>query len=68
VDDCRPASDRSSPDYLRHDEAVRDSPKNTDNSRFLQMSNFQYTPFEEALDHTVAWFAANYHVPGAIKL
>jgi len=42
--------------------------KNTDNSRFLQMSNFEYTPFEEALDHTVAWFAANYHVPGAVKL
>lgn len=42
--------------------------KNTDNSRFLQMSNFQYTPFGEALDHTVAWFSANYHTAGAIKL
>lgn len=60
IDRARIAFDTSKPNGILR--------KNTDNSRFLQMSNFHYTPFGEALDHTVAWFASNYHVPGAIKL
>jgi GDP-L-fucose synthase len=42
--------------------------KNTDNSRFIQLSDFQYTPFRDALERTIAWFCANYDVPGAVKL
>jgi GDP-L-fucose synthase len=42
--------------------------KNTDNSRFIALSGFRYTPFREALAHTVAWFCENYAVPGAVKL
>ena len=42
--------------------------KNTDNSRFLELSGFAFTPFREALERTVAWFCANYDTPGAVKL
>lgn len=30
--------------------------KNTSNSRFISLSNFQYTPFRKALEETVAWY------------
>ena len=42
--------------------------KNSDNSRFIQLSGFQYTPFREALERTIAWFSASYPVAGAVKL
>lgn len=34
--------------------------KNTDNSKFVQLSNFKYTPFKEALNNTVRWFCEHY--------
>jgi len=30
--------------------------KNTDNSRFLALSDFKYTPFHEALEKTILWY------------
>jgi GDP-L-fucose synthase len=42
--------------------------KNTDNSRFLALSRFTYTPFKDALARTIAWFRANYDTPGAVRL
>lgn len=42
--------------------------KNTDNSRFVALSGFAYTPFREALEHMVAWFRDNYDIPGAVRL
>jgi len=30
--------------------------KNTDNSRFVSLSGFQYTPFREGLKNTVQWY------------
>ena len=33
--------------------------KSTDNSEFLKVSNFQYTPFKEGLKKTVEWFNYN---------
>lgn len=30
--------------------------KSTDNSKFLKLSNFQYTNFKEALNNTIKWF------------
>ncbi|OGV65311.1 MAG: hypothetical protein A2283_05860 [Lentisphaerae bacterium RIFOXYA12_FULL_48_11] len=31
--------------------------KNTDNSRFIALSGFKYTPFREGLEQTIQWFA-----------
>lgn len=31
--------------------------KNTDNSRFIALSGFRYTPFRVGLEKTIAWFA-----------
>ena len=31
--------------------------KSTDNSRFIALSNFQYTPFREGLEKTIQWFS-----------
>lgn len=42
--------------------------KNTDNSRFLALSGFTYTPFHEGLRRTIEWFSSNYAVPGHVKL
>jgi GDP-L-fucose synthase len=43
--------------------------KNTDNSRFVAMSSFQYTPFREALERTIRWFADAYEAnPSRIRL
>jgi len=34
--------------------------KNTSNKRFVQLSNFKYTSFEEGLKKTILWFAHEY--------
>ena len=34
--------------------------KSTDNSRFLELSGFQYTPFREGLQNTIKWFCSAY--------
>jgi len=34
--------------------------KNTDNSRFMKLSNFRYTPFREGLEKTIRWFCDAY--------
>lgn len=40
--------------------------KNTDNSKFLKISNFKYTPFRIGLEKTIEWFCKNY--PNSEKL
>jgi GDP-L-fucose synthase len=42
--------------------------KSTDNSRFLSLSEFQYTPFRVGLEKTIEWFSRNYHQDGAVRL
>ena len=43
--------------------------KSTDNSRFLALSNFKYTPFRKALEKTIEWFINAYeHHPERIRL
>jgi GDP-L-fucose synthase len=42
--------------------------KSTDNSRFVHLSHFVYTPFREGMARMVDWFATNYAVPGAVRL
>jgi len=42
--------------------------KSTDNSRFVGLSGFRYTPFKEGLRRTVAWFQQNHHRPGCVRL
>jgi GDP-L-fucose synthase len=42
--------------------------KSTDNSRFVKLSGFDYTPFRIGLERTIRWFEANYHQPGAVRL
>ncbi|EKD83489.1 MAG: hypothetical protein ACD_39C00636G0001, partial [uncultured bacterium] len=34
--------------------------KNTDNSRFIKLSGFKYTPFREGLEKTIKWFSHAY--------
>lgn len=34
--------------------------KSTDNSRFVKLSNFKYTPFRVALENTIKWFSNAY--------
>ena len=34
--------------------------KSTDNTRFLALSQFQYTPFREGLEKTIQWFCETY--------
>lgn len=34
--------------------------KDTDNSRFVKLSGFNYTPFREGLERTITWFADTY--------
>lgn len=34
--------------------------KGTDNSRFVNLSGFRYTPFREALENTIRWYAKTY--------
>jgi GDP-L-fucose synthase len=42
--------------------------KSTDNSRFLSLSGFQYTPFRVGLENAIEWFSRNYHQAGAVRL
>lgn len=42
--------------------------KSTANSRFVQLSGFQYTPFRTGLERTVRWFCENYDKPGRVRL
>jgi GDP-L-fucose synthase len=42
--------------------------KSTDNSRFLALSNFKYTPFREGLEKTIRWFCETYETnPKAVR-
>jgi GDP-L-fucose synthase len=42
--------------------------KSTDNSRFLALSNFSYTPFREGLKKTIQWFCETYESnPQAVR-
>ena len=42
--------------------------KPTDNSRFLNLSNFKYTPFETAIRKTIRWYHAKMEVdPSSIR-
>jgi GDP-L-fucose synthase len=42
--------------------------KSFDNSRFLQLSEFKFTPFRAGLQRTIRWFCENYGVPGSVRL
>jgi GDP-L-fucose synthase len=43
--------------------------KNTDNSRFVNLSQHKYLPFREGLEKTIAWFCQAYeNNPGSIRL
>jgi len=43
--------------------------KNTDNSRFLALSNFTYTSFRRGLEKTIQWFCAAYeNNPESIRM
>lgn len=42
--------------------------KSTDNSRFLSLSAFQYTPFRVGLEKTIEWFSRNYCQAEAVRL
>lgn len=43
--------------------------KNVDNSRFMALSNFKYTPFRVGLEKTIKWFCDTYESnPEAIRM
>lgn len=42
--------------------------RNTDNSRFVNLSDFKYSAFKDGLKNTISWFSENYNIPGAVKL
>lgn len=42
--------------------------KSTDNSKFIKISGFKYTPFKEGLKSSVTWFCNNYNNPDRIRL
>jgi GDP-L-fucose synthase len=43
--------------------------KSTDNSRFIALSNYKYTPFREGLEKTIKWFSNTYEKnPEAIRM
>ncbi len=43
--------------------------KSTDNSRFIRLSGFRYTPFEVGLEKTIAWFVRTYEQnPGQLRM
>ena len=44
------------------------SRKSSDNSRFMKLANFKYTPFKEGLKNSIEYFSANYDDPTKIKL
>lgn len=42
--------------------------KSTDNSRFIELSNFRYTPFREGLEKTIKWFCETFDkYPRAVR-
>lgn len=42
--------------------------KGTDNSKFVNLSGFKYTPFRQGLERAIAWYLANKDVPGRVRL
>lgn len=42
--------------------------KGTDNSRFVELSGFLYTPFRVGLESTIKWFSEHYDQPGHVRL
>jgi GDP-L-fucose synthase len=40
----------------------------TDNSKFVKLSGFQYTPTRVGLERTIRWFMDNYDQPGKVRL
>jgi GDP-L-fucose synthase len=43
--------------------------KNTDNSRFIALSDFKFTPFRDGLEKTIQWFSHTYeNQPDIIRL
>jgi len=42
--------------------------KATDNSKFLRLSHFEYTPLRTGMEKTVQWFVQNYPKKGAVRL
>lgn len=43
--------------------------RSTDNSQFVNLSNFQYTPFKQGLQQTIEWFSATYQqTPDVLKI
>lgn len=43
--------------------------KSTDNSRFISLSGFQYTPFRVALENTIHWYAETFeHNPSSLRI
>lgn len=42
--------------------------KGTDNSLFINLSNFRYTPFHHGLQRTIEWFKANYNNTNVIRM
>jgi len=42
--------------------------KNTDNSKFINLSGFKYTSFRTALEKTIKWFCENYDNKNVIRL
>jgi GDP-L-fucose synthase len=42
--------------------------KSTNNSKFIERSNFKYTPFYEGLKNSIKWFEENYETQGAVRL
>ena len=43
--------------------------KSTDNSRFISLLGFQYTPFRVALENTIRWYAETFeHNPGSLRI
>ena len=43
--------------------------KSTDNSKFMTLSGFQYTPFRLGLERTIKWFSETYeNDPGSLRL
>lgn len=41
--------------------------KSTDNSKFVRLSNFKYTPFRTGLERTITWFRKYYGDPAKVR-
>lgn len=42
--------------------------KSFDNSKFIGLSNFEFTPFRVGLEASIRWFCTNYEQPGKVLL